>query len=134
MCLPRQRPADMALDRVQLRALLQRRETRGMPVRSGTRRAPDAMHVILDGVRQIVVDHAADPGDVDAAGGNVGRNQDAIAAMPEAVERLATLRLAAIGVQTLRRVTGIAQGAGQAIGAMLGARKDQHVAAVLCDQ
>ena len=134
MCLPRQRPTDVAFDRVQLCALLHRRETGCVPVGAGTGRTPHPMHIVLDRMRQIVVDHPADAGDVDAARGNVRRDQDAVATVAEAVKRLASLRLATIGVQALRRMAGIAERAGQAIGAVLRAREDQHVATVLCDQ
>src|ERR1041385_3660779 len=62
--LARQRASDVSLDGVELLAFLGRRKARGMSRRSSARRASDAMHVILDSVRQIIVDDPADAGHV----------------------------------------------------------------------
>lgn len=93
MRLSRQRAADVTFDGVQLGTLFRGGKARGVPTRSGARGAADAMHVVLDGLRQIVVDHAADVGDVDAAGSDVRGDQDAVAAAAEPVQRLTPLRL-----------------------------------------
>ena len=134
MGLSRQRAADVSFDGVQLGALFRRGETRSVAVRPGARGAADPMHVVLDRVRQVVVDDALNVGDVDAAGCDVRGNQDTVATAAEAVQRLAPLRLRAIGVQPLHGMAGAAQGPRDAIGAMLGTREHQHRAGMPADQ
>ena len=107
--LARQRAADVALDRVQLATLLGGGEARRVAVGFGASGAADAVDVVLGGLRQVVVDDAADVGDVDAAGRDVGRDQDAIAPAPEAFERLAALLLRPVRVQPLGGVSGGAE-------------------------
>ncbi len=93
MGLSRQRAADMALDGVELGAVFRCGETGGVARRTGACGAADPMHVILDCVRQVVVDHSLNVGDVDAAGRDVRGDQDAVATAAEALQRLAPLRL-----------------------------------------
>jgi len=93
MTLSRQPAADMPFDGVQLCVLFRCGEARRVARGTGTRGAPDAMHVILDRVRQIVVDHALNSGHVDAASGDVRRDQDAVTAAAESFQRFAPLRL-----------------------------------------
>ena len=132
--LSRQRAADVSLDGVQLGTLFRGSEARRVTARAGTRRATDPMHVVLDRPGQVVVDDALNLRDVDAAGRDVGGDQDAVAAAAEAFQRLTALRLRAIRMQALHGVAGVAQRARQAIGAMLGAREHQHRTGVLLDQ
>jgi hypothetical protein len=93
MRLPVQAATDVSFDGMQLRALFRCGETRGVPGCSGARGAADAMHIVLGRVREIVVDHSLDAADVDAAGRDVGRHQDAVTAATESLQRLAPLRL-----------------------------------------
>jgi len=63
---------------------------------SGTRstaRAADAVRVIIDSARHIVIDDVRYPGDIDAAGGNIGSHQDAKCTVSEPVQRCLTLVL-----------------------------------------
>ena len=133
MPLSRQRVADVSLDRMQLRVLLRRSETRCVACGLGASGATDAMDVVLGRLRQVVIDHSADPDDVDAARGDVRSDQDTVAAATKPLQRLTPLRLAAIRVQALDGVTGVADCACQAVGPVFGTCKHQHLAAVAVD-
>src|SRR6266478_3008732 len=63
-----------------------------------SRGTADAMNVVLGRVRHVEIHHVSDLRHVDPARRDVGRDQHAVAAVPEAVERLTTLRHRAIGV------------------------------------
>ena len=66
--------------------------------------AAGAVDVVLDRLGHLEVDDVADAGDVEAAGGDVGRHQDAVLALAEALERLRPLPLGEVGVDALDRV------------------------------
>ncbi len=93
MLLSQQRATEVSLNGVQLGAVFRCGETGGMARRTGARGAADPMHVVLDRVRQVVVDDTLNVGDVDAAGRDVRGDQDAVAPAAEALQRLAPLRL-----------------------------------------
>src|SRR5579871_4828537 len=90
--------ADQLLDVAQVLPLLAAAERERDPGGAGARGAADPVHVALRLVRQRVVDDMGDAGDVDAAGGDVGRDQHARAPVAEALERAlaGTLRLVAV--------------------------------------
>src|SRR5438128_12573319 len=106
------------LDHAQLLVLLRRREARGAPARFRSRGTTDTMNVVLGRVRHVEIHNVSDLGNVDPARRDVGRDQHPVAAVPEAVESLPTLRHRAIGVQTRNPLTGGADGARIAIGAL----------------
>ena len=58
---------------------------------AGAAGAADAMYVVLRGHRQVVVYDELDPFHVDAARGDVGRDEHAILAVPKAVQCIAAL-------------------------------------------
>ena len=76
----RDRHPDHLLDIAQERALLAVAEGDRDAVGASARGAADAVDVALRHVRQIEVDDVGDAVNVDAAGGDVGRDQDAGAA------------------------------------------------------
>src|SRR5581483_8708075 len=88
---PRHGMAEMALDCAQLLPFLGGGEARRLPGRLSTRRAADAMDVVLRRMREVEVHHVRDLRHVDAAGGDVRRHQHAVASGPEAVQRFAAL-------------------------------------------
>src|SRR4051794_33781157 len=100
----------------------------GRPVGAGPRRAADAMGIALRHVRKLEIDHMRDPVDVDAAGGDVGRDEYPGAPALERVERSLTLALALVSVdrisvdasaiQIVRHLVGAALGAGEDDGAL----------------
>src|SRR5262247_330141 len=92
------RMSEVSLDEPELLAFLRRGEARRATACLGARGTTDPMNVVFRRVRQIEVHDVRDLGHVDSARGDVGRDQHAIAAVAEAVERLAPLRHRAVGV------------------------------------
>src|SRR5438477_3041487 len=68
--------ADETLERTQRPLIFRRDETDRIAHRMRAARAPDAMDIILRLHREVVVHHVRNPIDIDAASGNVGRDQD----------------------------------------------------------
>ena len=88
----------------------------------------DVGFAILGGVE---VDHALDLGDVDAAGGDVGRDQRHHLASLEAGQRPLALALALVAVHRDRLDIAPAQALDEPVGAALGADEDERAAGVL---
>jgi len=118
--------ADGLLDVAKLIVLFrgEQRERDAALARAG--RTADAVDVVLGHGGEVEVDDVADAVDVDAAGDDVGRDEDAGAAALEAVERLLALRLRAVAVDGGTRDARAVERLGDAVGAMLGAGEDQH--------
>src|SRR3954471_3242779 len=117
--------ARRALDVLEVAALLRAAEGDRDSVRTRARRAADAMDILLRHVGQVEVDHMADARDVDAARGNVGRDEDRHLSGLERRNRTLTLRLALVAVDGAR---GDARGfelPDDLVGAMLGAAEHQ---------
>ncbi len=72
-----------------------------LAIHAGTRGAADAVDVGLGLFRQIVIHHERDTLDVDAASGDVGRDEDAAAARAEIFQRALTGVLALVAVDRL---------------------------------
>ena len=84
----RQALADRPLDRGEVGLLLRRDEGEGVAGHLGARGAADAVDVVVGDVRHVEVDDVRERLDVDAARGDVGRDEDAELAALEAGERL----------------------------------------------
>lgn len=84
------------------------------------------MHVGLGDVRKIEVHHVRETVDVDAARGDVRRDEDATRAITEAVHRLVACVLRFVAVDGRRRDAGLLEVRHEAIGAVLGAREDER--------
>ena len=124
----RDRLAEEALDGRQVLRLLGRHQREGVAQRVDAARATDAVHVVLGRVRHVVVDDVRDVGDVDAARGDVGRHQHLHLAAAQVGQRALALSLRAVAVQRRDRVAEAIELAGQAVGAVLGAREHDHAA------
>ena len=96
------------------------------PAGAGSRGAADAVDVALGLHRQVEVDDVRDAGDVDAAGGDVGRHQHAGPAGAEPVQRLLARGLALVAVQRLGLDARGGQVLGHLVGAVLGAGEHDH--------
>ena len=81
-------------------------ETDRVADRLGAAGAADAVHVILRLRRKVEVDDVRNAVDVDAAGGDVGRDQHAHVAGSESLQRRQALALRAIRMQRRRRQAG----------------------------
>ena len=88
---------------------------------AGPTGATGAVHVVLVGGGRVVLQHAGDAVDVDAAGGDVGGDQHVHVAAAERAEGALALALAAVAVDGLGADAGLLQLLGQAVGAVLGA-------------
>ena len=93
---------------------------------AGAAGAADAVDVELGHVRQIEVDDVREAVDVDAARGDVGRDQHAQLGVFEALERALAGALGFVAVDRGGGDAGLVQVLGDAVGAVLGAREDQR--------
>ena len=85
------------------------------------------MDVVLRHVGQLEVDYVGQLVDIQAAGGDVGSDQNAQAVGLEVGQCLGTRALALVAVNRGSRQTVLDQVLGQAVGAVLGTGKDQHL-------
>ena len=123
--------ADHALDIAQEHAFLLVAERDGDAVGAGPRGAADAVDIAFGHVRQVVVDDVADAVDVDAAGGNVGRDQDAQLAAFEVGEHALTLVLRLVAVDRGGEKAVLFEAFHDLVGAVLGAGEDQNAIGLL---
>src|SRR5688572_32362216 len=78
---------DALLDVADHHQVLPRGDRRDDSLAVGAGGASGAVHVVIDALRNVEVDHVLDAGDVDAASGDVRRDEDAMRAGAEVVER-----------------------------------------------
>src|SRR5688500_3532406 len=124
----RHRLADQLLDVAQKRPLLDIAERDRHAVGASARGAADAVDIALRHVRQLEVDDVADAVDIDAAGGDVGGDQDPDLALAEAQQRPLALALRLVAVDRVGVDAGLGQLLGDAVGAVLGAGEHQDAA------
>ena len=98
---------------------------------AGPAGAADPVHVGLGVGRDVVVDDVADPLDVEAAGGDVGGDQDVELAGLELVDGALALGLGDVAVDRRGGEPAGAQLLGQRLGLVLGADEDDHPLEVL---
>src|SRR5262249_30759675 len=127
---PRQPPPDRALDRAQIAFLFRRHERERRAGQFGACGASDAVDVVFRLRRHVEVDHVAERRHVDAARGDVGRDQHPIAPALEPFERLRALRRRTVAVDPLHADRVRREMLRQAVGAVLGAREHERVAHV----
>ncbi len=115
-----------ALDVAQIATLGVGAEGNRDPGRSGARGAADAVDILFGNFGQIEIDHVADPGNVDPARRDVGRDQHFHLAGAEHGDGPFALRLRLVAVDRARGDTGRGQLADDLVGAMLGAAEDER--------
>ena len=98
---------------------------------AGTAGATDAVHIVFADVRDFVVHHVRQLVDVDAARGNVGRDQHPDVAAFEAGQGLRPRGLALVAVQCQRLDAVFGQMLGDIVGAEFCAGEHQHLAPVV---
>ena len=96
---------------------------------AGTAGAADAVQVGLLVVRALVVDDVGDAGDVDAAGRDVGRDEDVDLAAAERAQRLLAGALAEVAVDRRGGEAALGEVGGDPVGGALGAGEDHREAA-----
>ena len=98
----------------------------GDAVGAGARGAADAVHVAFRNVGQVEVDDVADAFDVDAAGGDVGRDERLDPAVAEVLQHALALVLRLVAVDCFGGVAILDQAADDLVGAVFGAGEHQH--------
>ena len=99
----------------------------GVPFFFGAAGSSNAVDVILGVLGDAVVDDVGDTGDVDAAGGDVGGDEDVVAAVFEASEGLHAVLLVDVGVHGDRfGMVGALEHGGDGVGLLAGAGEDHH--------
>ena len=101
---------------------------------TGASGASDAVDEVLRDLGQVVVDDVGDVLHVNAAGGQVGRDQNAVASLLESGQGGGALRLRAVAVNHGGGKAFTIQVLGQALGAALGAGEDQAASGFLGEQ
>src|SRR2546425_4314199 len=125
---PGQTPSDRPLDAGNVALLLGRYEEERIAGGVGPGRPSHAVHVVLGAVRHVEVDDVGQLLDVDAAGGDVGGDEDGNLPRLQAGEGLRPLRLAAVAVDA-RGVDALTEEiVRQAVRAVLGARERDDAA------
>ena len=115
--------------------LLRRRDQRdGAAGLAGAAGATRAVHVVLERQREVVVDHQLDVVDVDAATGDVGRDQEARAAARERAQTRVAGLGALVAVDRVRGQTGALQHVAELLAADLLVAEDQHLAVLATQQ
>lgn len=117
---------DQAFDVPDIARLFRCRERDGPAFLSGARRASDAMHIVGGIVGKIEIDHHGNVRNVDAAGGDVRCDENAVLARFKTLQCFLPLRLRAIGVHLCRTVSHALHCTGDLARAVLGARKNEY--------
>ena len=88
------------------------------------------MDVVLGILRHVEIDHVRHTRDVEAARGDIGRDEHFEFAGLETLQRIRALLLAAVGVHHRASVAGVHEPVGDVVGTRLRAREDQHALVV----
>ena len=117
--------ADEALEVAEGAGVIGADEADGVADGLGAAGAADAVDVVFGVGGEVVIDDVRDAVDVDAAGGDVGGDEDAEGAAAEVVEGLEALILGAVGVEGAAGDVEGVEAAGDAVGAVFGAGEDE---------
>ena len=98
----------------------------GRALLSGAAGAADAVDVVLVFLGDVVVDDTVDVVHVDAAGGDVGGDQDGELSGPEALHRLLALRLGDVAMDAVGVESGADKIVAEALAEILGVAEDHH--------
>src|ERR1700677_2947527 len=118
--------SDETLDGKDVRGVGGDHEREGIAGLFGATGAANAMNVVLGMLGHVVIDDVADVGDVEAAGSDVGGHQNFVAAIAEALQGFFAFALGAVGMEDGDGVIVFLEEAGDLIGTMLGAAKDNY--------
>ena len=120
------RLAGGSFDRAQHVLLARAHEQDRIAAAPGAAGTTDAVDVALGVVGNVVIQHVADAFHVEAAGGDVGGDEDVDLAVLEILDGLLALRLLHVAVDRGGGQTARLQFLGELIGGQLGAREHQH--------
>jgi len=117
-------------DRVQARCFVLADQRQRYAIAARSTGAADAVDVVFRDVRQLVIHHQRQLGDVQPSRGDVGRHQHPHLSSLEVLQSADAGRLALVAVQGRRAEAGAFEVASQPIGAVFGAGEHQRLAAV----
>ena len=123
----RDRVAEEALDVAEHLVLVDADERDGLAVDAGAAGPADAVDVVLGDHRQLEVDDVRERVDVEAARGDLGRDEDRVPVGLEVGERADALRLALVAVDGGRGDAVPLELLGEPVRAVLGAREDERL-------
>ena len=89
--------------------------------------AANAVHVVIGHMREIEVDHVADVVDVDAPGGDIGRDERVDGSRSEPMEGPRARGLALVGVNRSHAASGLLEVLHELVGPRLRAREDERL-------
>ena len=115
-----------ALDIAQIGLFVRRAEADCDAVRPGARGAPDPVDILFGHIGQLKVEHVADPGHVNPARGNIGRDQHRRGALAERQQRGGALGLALVAVNRRSIDPGDVEVAHHPVRTVLGPREHQR--------
>jgi len=92
------------------------------------------VEVVLALVGKIVIDDEGDSFDVDPAGRDVGRHEDAVPAGLESIDGFASLSQSSVGMDFRRLVTVVLDDLGQLSSSVAGAGEDEHRSGVVIEK
>ncbi len=118
--------ADNAVDGAQNRVIVRGHQVEGLAAAFGPTGSADAMDIGIRGGGDIEVDHMRDIGDIDAPGRDVGGHQDLKFSRAKTVQGRLAPCLGKVALQGGGPIARLGQNFAQALGALLGAGKDQH--------
>jgi len=116
--------ADEAFDGADVHHVFGDHEGEGVARRFGATGAADAVDVIFGMLRHVEVNDVADVGDVEAAGGDVGGDEDFVFAVAEALEGLFAFALGAVGMENRDGVVILFEHVPDSVSAIFGAAKN----------
>ena len=120
-----------SLDQPEVRERLGRHEADGDPRLAGATRATRAVDVVDGGARQVVLDDDGEADDVEAPGGEIGRDQHADLALAEALEHPRARPLAELPVQRGRADARTGQLPCDLAGRVTNDHEDEHAAPIV---
>ena len=127
----RDRLAGQLGNRIDELALLTESEGEGPPLLPGPAGTADPVNIVFGVGRHVVIDHAGQHRDIDAAGRDVGGHEEIDVTFLEGIERLGALALIEIAVDIAGLVTGALQLAAQHGDVALAVAKDDRLVDIL---
>src|SRR5688500_443825 len=112
-------------------AVLGRHQRDGFTFGAGSAGTANAMYIVFGDVRQVVIDDVGQGFDIEAPRGDVGGDQDTELVVFEALERPCPVVLVLVPMNGVGFDAGTRELVGEAVGAVLGAHEDEHLAPVV---
>ncbi len=105
-----------------------------MPFARAAGGAAGAVDVVLDVLGDVEVDDVLDAGDVDAAAGDVGGDEDAVLTFAESLQRADAFVLRLVGVNARHRMSLALEDVEEPLGVDFSAREDERRSELLMQE